>query len=299
MKENVKSGVLSAFVADALSLGVHWVYDTALLKDRYGRLDKLVKPEIAPFHQQKQKGDLTHYGDQMLLLLESLSNCSHFDLSDFANRWQKMFENYDGYLDGATKETLSHFASGKTPETSGSASTDLGGASRMVPLALFYAEDIENFVVHAERQTAMTHNHRQPTETARFFAIAAVETLNGLDPVAAMEKALDKMPPDSSISKKITQGLKSVEKETAEAISGFGKMCEIDAALPGTIHLIAKYPDDLKTALIENIMAGGDSSARGILCGFILGLYNGMGAIPQGWMDEMNAFGKIKAMVGI
>ena len=46
-------------------------------------------------------------------------------------------------------------------------------------------------------------------------------------------------------------------------------------------------------------MAGVDSSARGILCGFILGIFNGMEAIPQRWMEEMNAFSKIKAMVGL
>jgi ADP-ribosylglycohydrolase len=31
----------------------------------------------------------------------------------------------------------------------------------MVPLALWYAENLEKFIEHAERQTAMTHNHPQ------------------------------------------------------------------------------------------------------------------------------------------
>jgi hypothetical protein len=44
MNPNIKSGILAAFVADALSLGVHWVYDTSLIKERYGRLDKILKP---------------------------------------------------------------------------------------------------------------------------------------------------------------------------------------------------------------------------------------------------------------
>ena len=299
MNTNIQSGILAAFAADALSLGVHWVYDTALIKDRYGRLDKIVKPEIASFHKKKEKGDFTHYGDQMFLLLESLFKCSQFDLDDFAARWQTMFEDYDGYMDGATKETLKNFASGTPPEASGSNSTDLGGASRMVPLALWYAEDLTSFIEHAARQTAMTHNHPEVIDSARFFAITAVEILSGLAPAVALEKAAQKMPSNASISQKITLGLESVEKKTAQAISDFGQMCETDAALPGTIHLIAKYPKDLETALIENIMAGGDSSARGILCGFILGLFNGMKAIPLGWLDEMNAFIKIKAMVGL
>ena len=44
-------------------------------------------------------------------------------------------------------------------------------------------------------------------------------------------------------------------------------------------------------------MAGVDSSARGILCGFILGIFNGMEAIPQRWMEEMKALSKIKSMI--
>lgn len=299
MNPNIKSGIMAAFVADALSLGVHWVYDISLIKERYGRLDRIVKPEIAQFHKDKHKGDFTHYGDQMFLLLESLSNCSHFDLDDFAVRWQTMFKDYNGYLDGATRKTIINFESGKSPEASGSDSTDLGGASRMVPLALWYAEKLETFIKHAERQTAMTHNHPQVIGSARFFAITALETLGGLAPVAAIEEAVKKMPPGSPVAQKVILGLKSVKKETVQAISGFGQMCETDAALPGTIHLIAKYPKDIETALIENIMAGGDSSARGILCGFILGIFNGMEAIPQGWMEDMNAFSKIKTMVGL
>jgi ADP-ribosylglycohydrolase len=50
--------------------------------------------------------------------------------------------------------------------------------------------------------------------------------------------------------------------------------------------------------LIENIMAGGDSSARGILCGFILGIHNGLDAVPQNWLEEMTAFNQIKTLTG-
>jgi ADP-ribosylglycohydrolase len=96
----------------------------------------------------------------------------------------------------------------------------------------------------------------------------------------------------------VDKGLASAEKETTQAISGFGQACDTTEALPGTIHLIARYQQDLETALIENIMAGGDSSARGILCGFILGIHNGLDAVPQNWLEEMTAFKQIKTLTG-
>ncbi len=296
--QKMLSGVMAAFAADALALGVHWVYDVSRIKERYGRLNHLTAPEIALFHKNRQKGNFTHYGDQMLLLLESLSHCSGFDLEDFAARWQALFDNYDGYLDGATKKTLAGFQAGKSPAAAGSDSTDLGGASRMVPLALFYAHDADAFIDCAQGQTAMTHNHPLVLETARFFVLAALETANGSGPAAAIRSAAEQLPSESPIASLVDKGLASAEKETAQAISGFGQACDTTEALPGTIHLIARYPEDPETALIENIMAGGDSSARGILCGFILGIHNGLDTVPRNWLEEMTEFNKIKPLTG-
>jgi ADP-ribosylglycohydrolase len=299
MRPKIQAGIMAAFTADALALGAHWVYDISQIKNKYGRLDFMAPPEIAPFHKGKKKGDFTHYGDQMFLLLESLSYCSGFDLDNFSTQWKAMFDDYSGWVDGATKETLSNFEAGNSPENAGSRSTDLGGASRMVPLALFYGEDRETFTANADKQTAMTHNHPQVRESARFFANAAIEAGKGRKPVDALEMALKELSSNSVIRQMIADGLKSVDTDTEQAIAGFGQMCETQAALPGTIHLIAKYPNDLETALIENVMAGGDSSARGILCGFILGICNGMDAIPEQWMEEMRLVERIRSLAGI
>ena len=296
MHQKMLAGVMAAFAGDALALGVHWVYDVSRIKKRYGRLDHLTAPEIAPFHKNRQKGDFTHYGDQMLALLESLCHCSGFDLEDFAARWQALFDNYEGYLDGATKKTLAGFQADRSAAAAGSGSTDLGGASRMVPLALFYAHDADALIDCATQQTAMTHNHPLVLETARFFALAAMETAKGSGPAQAVRSAAEALPSESAIPGLVEKGLASFDKDTDQAISGFGQACDTTEALPGTIHLIARFPEDLKTALIENIMAGGDSSARGILCGFILGIHNGLDAIPGNWLEEMTAFNKIKTL---
>ena len=40
-------------------------------------------------------------------------------------------------------------------------------------------------------------------------------------------------------------------------------------------------------------MAGGDSAARGMLVGMVLGAYQGMPAIPSDWLATMKACSKI------
>ena len=74
-------------------------------------------------------------------------------------------------------------------------------------------------------------------------------------------------------------------------------MCEIPAAFPATVHLIAKYQDDFEAVLIENIMAGGDSAARGMVTGMVLGAYHGMDMIPERWLDGLNARGQIMTLL--
>ena len=90
--------VLMSFVADALSLGVHWIYNTNVIDKKWGRVEAYIKPERPTYHPTKDLGDFTHYGDQTLVLLESVSARSGFDLDDFSRRWLQFFDQYDGYF---------------------------------------------------------------------------------------------------------------------------------------------------------------------------------------------------------
>lgn len=297
MKQKSKDAVMASFVADALSLGVHWVYDTSEIDNAYGRIETIIKPELVPYHKPKQKGSFTHYGDQMMVLLESVSTVSGFDSDHFGKVWQKLFHSYDGYMDHATNETLDNFKSGKTSETSGSLSLDLGGAARMAPLALYFQEDVDALVEAAVVQTAMTHNNRQVIECAELFARTSILALQGLSPTAALLKSLEAMPGAFELHQMVKSGMKSRTEDTRQTIGKFGQMCSVPAALPSTIHLIVKYEDNLSEALIENIMAGGDSSARGMLAGFIIGSYQGIDSIPDSWLTDMTAYEKILGLM--
>ncbi|MGA2940205.1 MAG: ADP-ribosylglycohydrolase family protein, partial [Syntrophobacteraceae bacterium] len=44
-------------------------------------------------------------------------------------------------------------------------------------------------------------------------------------------------------------------------------------------------PLNLREALVENVMAGGDSAARGLVVGMILGAHLGFEAIPSEWLS--------------
>ena len=295
MNDKAKAMVLASFAADALALGVHWIYNTNVIDKKWGRVENYIKPERPTYHPSKDLGEFTHYGDQTLVLLNSITQNTGFDLNKFAADWQQFFKTYEGYFDSATKKTLENFKSGSEPLTAGSDSDDFAGAARIAPLAYFYRRDLAQLLESSRAQTALTHNNQEVVDSAAFFGETVFKVLNGTSPIAAVQEARGEGFDRSPFSKWIEDGLKSIEKETRQAILDFGQMCEIEAAFPCVIHLITKYEDNLKAALIENVMAGGDSAGRGLAVGMMLGAHLGIDAIPSEWLSGLKSYRHIMA----
>ncbi len=286
MKNRINAMVLGSFVADALSLGVHWVYNTNVIDRKFGRVDRYHDP-LTSFHKGKKAGEQTHYGDQMLVLMESVEADSGFDLNHFAERWRRFFETYTGYFDHATKDTLQHLAEGRDAHTCGSDSDDLAGASRIAPLCWVYAGDKEHLIQAVGQQTAFTHNNSLVLEAAEIFARTTAGVLGGAAPLEALDEVVGRHFKGSAVASLVEDGLDSAEIDTRQAVADFGQACSVEAALPGVIHLLARYENDFEAALVENVMAGGDSSARGMPVAMILGAHLGLEAIPGLWLDGL------------
>ncbi|NNF99740.1 MAG: ADP-ribosylglycohydrolase family protein [Desulfobacteraceae bacterium] len=298
MKQHANAMLMASFAADALSLGAHWIYDTNEIKEKFNRVDGYFQPLPESYHQTKVKGDFTHYGDQTLLLLEALSETSSFELDRFSRMWRSRMADYTGYKDHATKTTLSNLSDGASAETAGSASTDLGGASRIAPLAYLYCNSLNELVGSSRQQSAMTHNDPMVVEAAEFFARLVYLVLHGEAPKNAADKAVSDMGQPAALIKGIEKALSSVPDNTIDTIGRFGQSCGIPAAFPSVMHLIFKFEMDLKTALVENVMAGGDSAARGMLAGMVLGAHHGDDALPAHWLSEMSHLSTIRTLTG-
>ena len=293
MEDKARAMVLASFVADALSLGVHWIYNTNVIDKKWGRVEAYIKPERPTFHPTKDIGEFTHYGDQTLVLLRSVAEQSGFDKLQFAESWKKFFDTYEGYFDGATKTTLENMKSADNAADTGSESDDFAGAARIAPLVFCYPSNLSQLVDSARAQTTVTHNHPEVIDSAEFFARVAVKVLNGSRPVDAIQQTLSEEFDRDPFQKWVEAGIKSADKETRQAMLDLGQMCEIQAAFPCVIHLITKYEDNLKAALIENIMAGGDSAGRGLTVGMLLGAHLGSDAMPPNWLSDLKAYSEI------
>jgi ADP-ribosylglycohydrolase len=297
MEDIAKRMIRSFFAADALALGGHWVYDAATIAKTYGRLDRMRDPLGKSWHSTKKAGDFTHYGDQALVLMETVVREKGFDLDAFAADWRAFMEGYDGYFDHATKDTLIQFKNGRGPEAAGSESTDFAGAVRIAPVVALHRGDLEKMVAACRAQTAMTHNSPQVVDASEFLARTAFRVMQGQAPSAAMGSVVEEEMDTPELADWVARGKASAGDATTTAIAGFGQACSAEMAFPGFVHLVFRYEENLEEALVENVMAGGDSAARGMAAGMLLGAWRGGDALPSAWLQEMTHAGRIEELL--
>lgn len=315
--------VYGSFLGDSLALGVHWIYNVRAIEKRVGRIDDLLTPVVKTFHPNRGAGQFTHYGDQMLLLLSFCAEqCSHslagpgssgdgqahsssdaqektepknFDRSAFLSRWAGFMESYDGYMDKASKATLASYREYPEEERkglsfeAGSTIDDLAGASRIAPLLYFFKDNRNAAVEAAKAQASVTHNEPSVLESAAFFADLTLRALSGESPKKAARSLAEGHYSEGEIAPLVFRGLESEGKNTIETIGNFGQACSVEMGMPGVMHLIASYEDDLKKALVESTIAGGDSAARNHAVGMVLGAYLGIEDLPQKWFEKLEA----------
>jgi ADP-ribosylglycohydrolase len=285
MSGNPKTAILAAFVADSLALGVHWVYDTGVIAARHGRVNSLLRPELAPYHRGKEAGDLTHYGDQMLMLLRHVAANGAFDAQAFSSEWRAGMASYSGYMDQASRQTLAGLDRGVPALDAGSSSDDLSGAARLAPLLAVYATRPEALVQTAGLQARLTHNSPLVLASAEVLAKSCILALQGMAPVAALEQAAQESR-DFTVPDLVRRGLAARGMDSQAAVKSFGQSCSTTSGLPGAVQIVARHGQDLATALVENVMAGGDSAARGMFVATLLGSMPGA-VIPEEWLHGL------------
>ena len=122
-KEQLKNTLLGALTADAASLGFHWIYDQQRIYEIASSLPEFHTPSSADYmgvpsyfaHSKKISGDLSHYGEQTITLLNSLSDNQGIYIKEhYQNLFCQHFGyggDYIGYIDRPMRDTLDNITS--------------------------------------------------------------------------------------------------------------------------------------------------------------------------------------------
>jgi len=113
--------IIGALVADAASLGFHWLYDAERISQVAGDTPEFVTPDeshyegVAGFfaHPMKEVGELTHYGEQLVVGLRSLAeNEGKWKPFHYLETFRNAFDHggsFHGYIDASTLGTLTNY----------------------------------------------------------------------------------------------------------------------------------------------------------------------------------------------
>jgi len=301
VRERYAGLLYAALAGDSLALSTHWIYDQDEIANRHGRISELQAAAQDGYHPGKVRGAQTHYGDQTLILLESLEACGgNFVMDDFARRWRHFWDESKAYRDHATKVTLTHFQEGLGLTRVGSNSIDLAGAVRIAPLLAAMRNEEQPTIIAAVRaQTLMTHAAPTVVDTAEFITRTVFLLMKGVTISNALRMATAQSYRALPTEKYLKQAEETKDLSTAQTVKKLGQACSIDKALPSVLAILLRHGENLETALIENVMAGGDSAARGLALGILLGAAQGRRSIPERWIEPLLARPQVEGFLKI
>jgi hypothetical protein len=117
------AALAGGWVADAASLGLHWLYNSPRILEVGGQTPEFLPPKADYFdgvfgyfaHEGKQSGDVSHYGAATGVLIDSLlASQGELDIRDYQRRFRSFFGpggQWCGFLDNPTRITLNNLNS--------------------------------------------------------------------------------------------------------------------------------------------------------------------------------------------
>jgi ADP-ribosylglycohydrolase len=117
-KPAIIAALAGGWVADAASLGVHWLYNSQRILEVGGQAPEFLPPKADYFegglgyfaHEGKRSGDVSHYGAATGVLIDSLlANKGTLNIRDYQRRFRTYFGpggQWQGYIDNPTRVTL-------------------------------------------------------------------------------------------------------------------------------------------------------------------------------------------------
>jgi ADP-ribosylglycohydrolase len=281
MQNNRKNIVKAVFIADALSFGAHWVYDTDKLKEEYSGIINQYRAPMSKFHEGKAAGDLSHYGEQAYVLLKSLSEQQSLDLKQFRDDWIQYLENNEMYMDHSMTDSLKKFKDSNT--LVGAENVELGGIARSLPLFLEKNISKQDFLdlIH------LTHNGKVVDQTAEFVFKVMQEVLAGKDYKSALKD-------NKAANQFVENSFDKIDSKNKIVVNADdrGQGCSIEQGLPIVLDVLWNA-DNLLEALTLNIMAGGDTSPRAMIIAAVIAAAKGIDSIPE---NLVNGFNKSEAV---
>ena len=282
--------IVGAIVADAAAMGVQWIYDPEELERRHaaclaaGHLGLDFHDPPASPHFDYESGRNSPYGEQSLVLLESLAEHGCLDTAAYADAFGGLFgAGWRGYRDASCKGFLRRWATGAMPPATGADDFQINCVVRLPSLITAFGgvgrcggggknsknnnQELREAVVAATRVT-------QNTPRAVAWALMMTDVLEpmiyeGMSPARAVQQGAtralraerDFLTASEAVASHWYEAgghlmykvVPKVETGHAAVVAKLGKNCHIPNSCQTPVHVVLHHIDMAK----ENGHRGG------------------------------------------
>ena len=304
--------IYGALVADAASLGLHWIYEPARLAEIAARGDVVfLRPDQANYegckgtfaHHGKRAGDLSGYGEYCVLMLRHLAERDgRFSRVAYQTLFRKHFGPggaYVGHVDRPTRLTIQKLLPfedpASYPQPSGVKDDRLPALATLpavVACAHNAGRDRDALLDEIEHVVRVTSDEAAAVQAARVAGAMLFELLAHTSLEGALQCGIEQA--DGALAGRLLAALSEPTFDAVAAAERFGAACHVEQGLPVIFHILAnclRYPE----AVRANILAGGDSCGRSIILGAAMGMVD---VVPMSWAARLHVLAQCSRWIG-
>ena len=277
-RHNAFSGAL---VADAASMGLHWLYDQEQIKliEATGSL-LFRQPDATVFegkrgyfaHASRRVGQLSHYGESARIA-GALALGNGYSVVGHQNEFMSTFGpcgSYFGYADKPTKQLIARMLidGDDLAEPSGMDDDQMPGIC-VVP-GLFAASASESDTLDAVK---VISTNTDVLQAAKAVHSVLLQLTSGVELKIALATAAKSV--EGELGDLMREALKESSYEPLQAAQNFGLACYVKHAMPLNWYLL-NHAASFESSVLDNIRCGGDCCGRSMALGSIAGLAFGV-----------------------
>lgn len=308
IRNRAKAAVLGGLVADAATMGLHWIYNVGQLEDlvKGKQLEhskvfavEFFKPPSCPFYKYPS-GKLSPYGFEAKTVLESVATVGGVDGKQMTKHMYEAFKQYQkdgGYLNFPSKELIASIDSGKAFPEAAVFDDQAQGVVKVAVVVARYAGSPE--MVEKIKEAVKTHQNYDEAESSAVAVGLILEKII-IDGMKAREAIAQVMTGDSRMPSIAQKWFESIAAKDGtpipSAITSLGKSCHLPGSFQAPMYT-AYFAEDYIQAVRENILGGGDNCSRAVVAGSLLGAQDGLAAIPDGWKKQVDDYKVLEKLV--
>ena len=274
----IKGCIVGHLAGDAI--GYHYRFTHYDRIPRASEIDMLSGPGV------REVGTYTNSAALSLCTMASINDFADVNLEDIMERFHDChvggYLNYDAenyYIGTTSSQAIKNHSNGMPPDRCGlKDETDCEALTRILPVGLFFVNNVEMLIKHAHSICALTHNNIQSQVCCALYSLIVRNIL--LD---RPEKVFEILSEEYK-QKELAEYLQELKKIQA---SSEMESDDVSAIFWTAWRIFSGNERSYRNCIIKAVRLGGQINSVASIAGALCGLANGVNDIPASWLRSL------------